>query len=76
MFGYVLLAFILYFIFRLIVGFVLPLWRTTKNVRENINNIKKQSTAPVVNTNSDTEEKIKVFTEKAGDYIDFEEVKE
>lgn len=76
MFGYVILAFVLYFLYRFIAGFVLPIWRSTKAVRQNIRNMQQDPPQTHSHANAPTDEKIKTFTEKAGDYIDFEEIKE
>lgn len=77
MVGYIILAFILYFLFRFVTGFVLPIWRSTKAVRQNIHNMQQgPSAGQPETTTSSSDEKIKAFTEKAGDYIDFEEIKE
>ncbi|HEY0299431.1 MAG TPA: hypothetical protein VGB84_09455 [Arachidicoccus sp.] len=76
MLGYIILGFAAYFLYRLVFGFVLPLWKSTKTVRENIRNMQQGQTAPASHTNTNTEEKIKTVSEKVGDYIDFEEIKE
>lgn len=76
MFGYVILAFVLYFLYRFVTGFLLPIWRSTKAVRQNIRNMQQEPSANPSQGAAPADEKIKTFTEKAGDYIDFEEIKE
>lgn len=77
MFGYVILAFILYFLYRLVTGFVLPVWRSTKAVRQNIRNMQQeQQPSNHAQAADSSDERIRKFTKKAGDYIDFEEIKE
>lgn len=76
MFGYFILAFFLYFIYRFVTGFVLPIWKSTKTVRQNVRNMQQNQSARHTQATASSEEKIKTFTEKAGDYIDFEEVED
>lgn len=86
---YVLLAILLYLGYRFVTGFVLPIYRTTKKVKEQMNNMRDQfnqqqgyngySNEETTVKNGKTtikgiEEKPKYDVE--GEYIKFEEVKD
>ena len=69
--GYIVLAFVLYFLFRFIANFVLPIHHSTKTMRDNIRQMQQddtQNTAPPKPNNS--------AASTAGEYIDFEEIKD
>jgi len=68
--GYVILVFVLFFLFRFIIRFVLPIRNATKTMRDNVRNMQQnnpQNTPPKPNTDK---------TSTAGEYIDFEEIKD
>ncbi|ANI89739.1 hypothetical protein A9P82_10820 [Arachidicoccus ginsenosidimutans] len=75
MLGYFILGLILYFVFRFIVGFILPIWKSTKTVRENIRNMQDNQQQTETRTTTDNH-KTANTSSTAGEYIDFEEIKD
>ena len=82
--GYILTAILCYLLFRFIVGFVLPVARTTSQVRKQFNSMKEQMNAQhgdqqqqsskKTNVNGHPDQRPKYDIE--GEYISFEETKE
>ena len=66
----------IYFLYRLVFNFIIPVWRVSRQmkgqVREFQDRMSAQNEAPPVPPNT---AQPKQPTEKKGDYIDFEEVK-
>lgn len=65
----ILYGLLIYFLYKLIFDFIIPVSKTTKEVRQKIKNMQEQnqqspSTTPTQKT-----------TDPGGDYIEFEEVK-
>jgi hypothetical protein len=78
MVAYLFYFFLAYLLYRLVFNFILPVYRTTRQVKkgfrdmqERMNGNMGQPNAPHKNSNSK-----KSSNPKVGDYIDFEEVKE
>ena len=70
-------AFLLYVLFKLVVNFILPVYRTTKQVKKSFREMhqkmqEQQSAAYQQQQNQPAAKK----QEPLGDYIDYEEVKE
>ncbi|HEV7333933.1 MAG TPA: hypothetical protein VGN63_23065 [Flavisolibacter sp.] len=70
-------AFLLYLLFKLVVNFILPVYRTTKQVKKSFREMQQkmqeqQSAAYQQQQNQPSPKK----QEPLGDYIDFEEVKD
>lgn len=76
---YIFFAFIAYRLFRLIIDFIIPVYRTTKRVKQSFREMKQKmqeqangpAQRPSTNSNGNPKKK-----EPMGDYIDFEEVKD
>ena len=68
--------FVLYMLYKLIFDFIIPIYQTTKQVKEKVNemqrNVNEQANQQQRNQYTTTEPAPK---EKSDDYIDFEEVK-
>jgi hypothetical protein len=74
MLRYILLGFTIYFAYRFIVGFVVPVYKTTKQVKKQFNAMREQQEQY---TESPTPEPEKKSTRaNKSDYIDFEEIKD
>lgn len=77
--SFVFFAFIAYLVFKLVVDFIIPVYKTTKQVKQKFRDMREQmngqqgpaSTNASAKTPSSTTQK-----KPAGDYIDFEEVKD
>lgn len=74
---YIFLAFIAYLLFRLVFDFIIPVYRTTKQVKKSFREMHRKMHGQ---SNGDTEYTDTNSTQKTkkplGDYIDFEEVKD
>lgn len=66
----ILYGLLIYFLYKLIFGFIIPVSKTTKEVREKIKNMQDQNQQPPANTTTTQK-----TTDPGGDYIEFEEVK-
>ena len=71
MLGYILLAIFIWVMYNLVTRFILPIYITSKRMREQFRNIREQQSHQQ-NTPPPPTEKPE---EKVGEYIDFEEVK-
>jgi hypothetical protein len=72
------LAILIYLLYRFIGGFLIPLFRTTKNMRQQFHNMNNQGTPNAQGpTPNDPEPPPHANSthSKVGEYIDFEEVK-
>jgi len=74
------LAILVYLLYRFIAGFLIPVIRTTSQVRQQFDNMNKQhQEGPKPNAQSPTPNQQQTNqtsrTSKVGEYIDFEEVK-
>jgi len=74
------LAILIYLLYRFIAGFLIPVIRTTSHVRQQFNNMNKQSQeGPTQNAQRSTPDAQRSGpasgASKVGEYIDFEEVK-
>jgi hypothetical protein len=74
------LAILFYLIYRFIGGFIIPLFRTTRTMRQQFNNMNGQNNGqngqPSADPRSAGPEKApKSESSKVGEYIDFEEIK-
>lgn len=76
MLRYILLGFAIYFAYRFIVGFVVPVYKTTKQVKKQFNAMREQQ-EQYTQSQSPTPEPEKNSTRaNKSDYIDFEEIKD
>lgn len=71
--------FVIYIVYKLIVGFIIPIYRTTKAMKSNMNDIQEKMRQQQQQTNynqtpppSSSSTKNKTYSE---DYIDYEELK-
>jgi hypothetical protein len=71
-------AFILYMLYKLVFDFIIPVYRTTKRVKKGFRemNERMRQQAEGFDRQNAQAAKPKTGGSKAGDYIDFEEVKE
>lgn len=60
--------FVLYLLYKLVVDFIIPVYRTTKKMKEKMAEVQK-------NMESEKAKKPETPINKEGEYIDFEEVK-
>ena len=74
MLRYILLGFTIYFAYRFIVGFVVPVYKTTKQVKKQFNAMREQQEQYAPRP-TPTPEKKPQGVDKS-DYIDFEEIKD
>ena len=69
---YILLALLAYIIFRFVFNFLVPVFKTTRQIKKGFHEMnsrmQQQGTAPAP-------EETKVPKDNEGDYIDFEEIK-
>ena len=72
-------AFLAYLLYRLIFHFIIPLYKTTRQVKRSFRNMQEQmhqhTEGPARQTYKDASQK-KPAAGKKGDYIDFEEIKD
>ena len=78
MFSFLFYAFLAYLLYRLIFHFIIPIYRTTKQVKRSFRSMHEQmhQNTPPHNPAHKDEPYQKPGKGKVGDYIDFEEVKE
>ena len=74
MLRYILLGFTIYFAYRFIVGFVVPVYKTTKQVKKQFNAMREQQEQYTQSTTPEPEKKS--TRANKSDYIDFEEIKD
>jgi len=81
MFSLLFYAFLVYLLYRLVFSFIIPLYRTTRQVKKSFRSMQEQMRqhsdphGQHQAQNSQPQHK-KPGTNKVGDYIDFEEVKD
>ncbi len=76
MLAILLYAFLAYILYGLIFKFIIPVYRTTRQVRKGIRQVQEQMRQQQSQYNQQQQEQPKKQPEKkAGEYIDFEEVK-
>jgi hypothetical protein len=72
-------AFLLYLAFRLVFDFILPMYRTTKRIRKGFREMQERMnrhTEPYQQENYSTPHPSNSTRGSAGEYIDFEEIKD
>jgi hypothetical protein len=77
MFSLLFYGFLAYLLYRLVFHFIIPIYRTTKQVKKSFRNMQeqmRQHTNPQDQQPGNSQQK--QGSTKVGDYIDFEEVKE
>jgi hypothetical protein len=74
MLRYILLGFTIYFAYRFIVGLVVPVYKTTKQVKKQFNAMREQQEQYTQSTTPEPEKKS--TRANKSDYIDFEEIKD
>ena len=78
MFSLLFYGFLIYLFYRLVFHFIIPLYRTTRQVKKSFRDMQdqmRQHTGAPNTAPQETPTK-KTGTGKVGDYIDFEEIKE
>lgn len=79
MLKYIFWAISLYFLYRFIVGFVIPVWKVSRKVKGQMrdfqNHVNQQQSDPYQSSNNGNGHQQESPKKKEGDYIDFEEVK-
>ena len=78
MLSYIFLLILAYLMYRLVFNFILPIYRTTRQVKKSFREMHEKMNQQYGGSNTENiEEKFKHQNKtKAGDYIDFEEVKD
>jgi hypothetical protein len=73
-----LLILLAYFLYKFIFGFILPIYKTTKQVKKQFGEMKEKINEQFSQSNNYTQTSTEVPPpkSKSKDYIDFEEVKE
>ena len=74
---------LVYLLYRFIAGFLVPLYRTTRQMRQQFHDMNGRTTSGGTTPNTpnpgkspqDQQDNAKTGTSKVGEYIDFEEVK-
>lgn len=75
--SFLFFAFIAYLLFRLVVNFVIPVYKTTKKVKQAFHEMNSRMHAQTDAQQTQTEKNSGNHQKSTlGDYIDFEEVKE
>jgi hypothetical protein len=72
-------GFLLYLAYRLIFNFIIPIYKTTKQVKRSFRDMQEQMhqhTDPYYQQRQNDTPTPKTASSKTGDYIDFEEVKD
>lgn len=67
-----------YFAYKFIVNFLLPVWKVSRRMRQQMNEFQQraQQQQPPVEQQNTANKNTSAAKPKAGEYIDFEEVKE
>ena len=78
MLSFIFFAFLAYLLFKLVFGFILPVYRTTKRVKKSFRDMHQKMQEQQAQGRQATPQAPRQTTKKAtaGDYIDFEEVKD
>ncbi len=77
--GYILAGIALYYIVRFVFNIVLPILKTTKVVRQKMQDMQQPQQNPFDNTTASShapKPHVQSSSTKVGDYIDFEEIKD
>jgi hypothetical protein len=64
-----------YFAYRFIFNFVLPVWKVSRRMRSQMREFQQRAQQPPVDQPPPSKKPQTAPNDKAGDYIDFEEVK-
>jgi hypothetical protein len=72
---YVLIGFFLYFLFKFVVDFAIPVVRTTRQVKKQFDAVREQQEQYYQQQSTPTPSAKKSTAADQDDYIDFEEVK-
>lgn len=81
MMRYIFFAFLIFLAYRFIFGFIIPIYRTTRQVKRQFRDVQERMQEQYNNANIQEEEQRQYQskpgnpTSKVGDYIDFEEIK-
>lgn len=78
MLQYIFYAFLAYILYKLVFGFIIPVYRTTKKVRRGFKHMQEQMKQYQGEHHQQASPQQQTHTNKdsiKGDYIDFEEVK-
>jgi predicted Holliday junction resolvase-like endonuclease len=81
MMRYIFFALLIFLAYRFIFGFIIPVYRTTRQVKRQFRDVQERMQEQYNNANIQEEEpkqyqsKTGGSTAKVGDYIDFEEIK-
>ena len=76
MYRYILIGFAIYFAYRFIFNLVIPLYRTTKQVKKQFDSVRQEqaNAQGFGQTPTKQEERVKKPTVDKDDYIEFEEL--
>ncbi len=78
MMTYLFYFFLVYLLYQLVFKFIIPIYRTTKQVKRGFKDMQERMNSHVSTNGSDKppQQSKTSNTKKAGDYIEFEEVKD
>jgi len=75
MLRYILAVLLIYLAYKLVFDFIVPVYRTTKRVRQQFQDIKNRMEEQSQSSSQDNSSNSEQKPEKVGEYIDFEEIK-
>jgi len=75
MFKLIIYAFLLYLLYKFIFELVIPVSKATSQVKDKIREMQEQQNARQQQSHAQQAQQTKTTETKAGEYIDFEEVK-
>jgi len=74
MLRYIILGFVIYFLYRFVFELVIPVYRTTKQVKKQFDSVKQQHAADNPTARSSQQQKASKPSINKDDYIEFEEL--
>ena len=76
MIRYIILAIVAYCVYKVVFDFLVPLFRVTRRMKRQVREFQQRANGDFQHTQPDNIPRQEKETEKAGEYIDFEEIKE
>lgn len=77
--SYIIVAFLIYLLYRFVTGFLLPVIKTTRQIKKQFSNMQQaagaQQQGQHTPANADIDDQLKPKYDVEGEYIPFEEVK-
>jgi hypothetical protein len=76
MIRYIILAIVAYCVYKVVFDFLVPLFRVTRRMKRQVREFQQRANEDFQHAQTDNFPRQEKETEKAGEYIDFEEIKE